>query len=346
MLLATTFDPAVLDSCSDEAYSACLADHFRGIISCHVLVGQNGTRIKSELQQRIEALPHCLQSRAMNLFPELRDRLIMLDFQDEDATLQQEYICAASRAAAMLANSIQEIDAGIVHKDTKAAAELEAEQNNASHNNKLFTLPEFRSNPIADREHQAVTPIAGLSLAQFQTKIIKPLVYWAKHVKLIDKQLGQAVADEGANLVSFQETVRLIYDTWHTGHFTSSGKPGRFELITVTEKRKSGHLVTAEGVANAMDPGERRILFRVKPPVRGNDLFKARHDRYISTNLDIAFGFSSGLDALGHGGKLGAGDIYLRHRPRNDEDDVIARWEAVEQHDDVFEWPKGLAKYA
>ncbi|MBU4199773.1 MAG: hypothetical protein KKG09_06365 [Verrucomicrobia bacterium] len=344
MLLATTLDPAVLDEkrCkAEEAYVGCLRDHFRGLIHCHVLIGQKGSNIKAEYQQRLDRLPEGIKNFGEMLIPELRDRFVIIDVPHDEAVLQDEFECEASRAAVTLA-SVPGIDAAIVHPDTKAAAEL-----HGMAVDKLFTLVAFRSSELADRELRAsgAITIGGKTGKEFMDEIVMPSIYWAKHVKMIDKQIGKAVSDQGKNLDSFKSTILLVYDTWQRGHFAKSGKPGRFELITVAANREDGRPVTAESVATAIDPGGRRISFRVKPLSRSRDLYQAQHDRYISTNLDICIGISSGLDVLGNDKTCGAGDAYLRYCPC-DENDVIARWEAVEQDDDVFEWPDSFSRYA
>lgn len=344
MLLATTFDPAVLDEkrCkSDEAYIGCLRDHFRSLIHCHVLIGMTGSHIKAEFRRRLEYLPENMRSMGENLLPELRDRFVQIDEPPDDYVEQQEYVCDASRAAVTLVNNVPGIDAAIVHEDTKAAAEM-----NGMAIDKLFTLGAFRSSTLADRERWArgAIPIGGMTDKEFRDKIIMPSVYWAKNVKLIDKQIGKAVADQGGNLESFQSTAWLVYDTWKCGHYANAGK-GLFELITVAAEREDGRPITAESVATAMDPEERRISFRVKPLARRSVLYQAQHDRYISTSLDVCIGISSGLDVVRRNRICGAGDAYLRYCP-NDENDVIARWEEVEPGDDVFNWPADFIKYA
>ena len=369
MLVASTIDPALFDP---NRYGALrggdaravretkrdvteLCEHLYDAGMGHILVDDTRSRVRNSMKTYRETHPEGIPQEiemAWNSIPECR--WVEIAVRDADFIRLSECIPhEGSRVALLLPGCDTRIDASIVAPETRDAAEG-AGVDLA----RVFDLMDYWRSPVHKRERDRRTaiPIGRRSKHYLLTEVLTPVLYWAKHVHLIDRYIGAASQEnDNAQRDTSREGKRRRYDwgplstfilevyrAWTAGFYKGQGK---FEVITCLaqddEGKKKAERLSPEEQRKSDDRrsdaatkqersmtnrlvtlGCKEVRVRVKSGSRGR---KAQHDRYIVTNQGIAVGFSSGLDTIGKD-LCDEGDIYLRPLKEDDPRDPVTQW--------------------
>jgi hypothetical protein len=336
MIVTSIHDPALFDHerlTNNRRDLNDLCERLDHALRCHLFV-RDGRHQNSLMWSQVTAafphLPARIQER-LSAIP--LERILHLP-RTEDARRDSvlDLVGGAGTAEAVCLVDRAGVDVMLAADDTVTALEL-----NELPTDKVATLESYSETEAYARELLSTggRPISDLTKVQVCDEILRPFLYWAKSVCLIDKMLSIAAfgakthnnptAQPTPNWQRFRETVRLIYSTWDQG---PNAPAGVFEIVTThtTNFVRNGQPVLgpdlAAEFAQRLGISRDRLKISLKSEV---DVRPISHDRYLRTNHGLTLGITKGFDVLDNTQQCGAADVYLRQPQANDIIDQLIR---------------------
>jgi len=334
MIVTSIHDPAIFAPerlTANGYYLGLLMERLRIAANCHLIAidetNSGGSIMMYAIQQAGSQNPTIgmLLSSVFKL-----ERCVRLPAETTRVAKIQELIKTAGSAQAVALAGCSGVDVCILDDETFTAAEMQA-INRA----KLTTLADYHKTEAYQRENLAFggKPVSDLTKEEFLQKIVRPVVFWADQVTIIDKMIGRAAfgADNHANTDGkpsnnwshFNTTLHEIFKLWDKG---PNSKGRRFRIITesVTNVMPNGCL--CQGPALAAELAGRLTIppGRVEVILKSADQVKSiNHDRYLLTNHGFVVGITKGFDLLQNDSKCGVSDVYLRQA--QSQNDILAQ---------------------
>jgi len=200
----------------------------------------------------------------------------------------------------------------------------------------VCSLEEYAFSRAALRERDQTCHLWGLSSKELASRVLKPLVMWAKSVTLIDPYIGRRLAGllDGTKpqreieeaRTRYQAFIRLLTGVWlHDGRALPWG--GYLTLCTefvqkmgdATRQRKLITDAVGECVVKEIGATCARSITVAVRLTRG-----VCHDRYLLPGKGIIAGFTHGFDIL-HDDVCAPCDVYLRRLGQDRKIEIVTR---------------------
>jgi len=200
----------------------------------------------------------------------------------------------------------------------------------------ICTLQEYGFSRAATLEREQACCVGGRPSAELASRIIRPLVMWAKKITLIDRYLGRRLAglpDDGfpswkadRACERYQAFLQLLAGTW-----SKEGKasPWCGQLVLCTEfcpslgdSKRQKELIMEAARECLADEAESAPPRRVEIGVQLKK--DVGHDRYLLPGWDLVVGFTHGFDIL-DGGVCMPCDVYVRRLGRDSRVEAVSK---------------------
>jgi len=321
MIVCSVHDPAVFDAALFEEnghYEAFMALHLDNVRVAHLLAcdsSPEGSAIWSEILTAQGTSPFLAAKLGACLNPQ---RIVYLPPHPTRPQKVRPWLNSDGSAQAVGLAANPGVDVLIAAQNTVDAMEEEGISVD-----KAFTTSSYHNSAAYDREQLSFggRSLCDLTKTEFLNEIIRPVVYWAREVTIVDKFITKAAFGEtgsGAsspNWPKFKQTVSEIFSAWKGGAHASDGT---FRVISSHTSYMIGDAL-AEELAKKLDLGCKDLHVMLKRP---QDVHDRGHDRYLVTDKDMYVGFTKGFDVLGENEACGASDAYLR-QPQAERDSVV-----------------------
>lgn len=334
MIVTSVHDPAIFAPerfTENRHYLGRIVERLRIVANCHLMATDATDKGGSVIFTALQQIACQNTTIGMYLNAVLRpERCIRLPIDPTRHAKIRDIITSAGSAEAVALAGHTGVDTCILDEETFTATEMAGVSRT-----KLTTLADYHTSKAFQQEILAFggKPVSDLTKEQFLQKIVRPVVYWAPQVIIIDKMIGKAAfgSDIKANTVGtpstnwpqFNSTLNDIFKIWDKG-VHSSGKRLRIITESVTNVMKDDQLVHAPELAIML---ARRLTIptdRVEIVLKNADAVKnIDHDRYLLTNHGFVIGISHGFDLLRSEDKCGVSDVYLRQA--QSKDDILAQ---------------------
>jgi hypothetical protein len=334
MIVTSIHDPALFTRehfVQHKHYMGRIIDRLRIVAQCHLIAidgTDNGSSSMFNAMYQLASQNPMIQSYLNAVLRQ--DRLVRVPPDAARLAKIREFIPTSGSAEAVALAGYPGVDACILDEDTFAAAQLgEIKQS------KLTTLADYHTSEAFGRENLVFggKPVSDLTKAEFLDKIIRPVVFWAEQVTIIDKMIGKAAfgAEKSGNTSGipstnwqhFKTTICEIFKLWDKG---ANSSRRRLRIITesVTNVMNDGVLAKGDWLAAELAcrlsiPNDRiQVILKNADTVKNID-----HDRYLLTNHSFVIGISRGFDVLKNDEKCAVSDVYLRQA--QSQNDILSQ---------------------
>lgn len=380
MILASVLDPDLFHpdhfdgTVTAQNYTAALIQHLSALRHCHVLLvdtpgsappptasvpTENDWRKYHHLPERSEMLSEIDRNLANRQVPEgvrrgwrvLRNlkRLLQYSGLGSSASVKTPTAPPLTRGSALaVAIGKEEPDASLL-LSPRTANQIGAA---LAPSDRIHSLCDYPGTTLFARQESYRR---GFNLVERKAgdvdDLLRPILRWASHVRIMDKQIGTAFA-QSTSWGRFKQAVQNFYNLWKPRDMNS----GTFYIITEVSSPSTDRprQSTSPHERPFRDERAKRIFedLELDPTtcrvvIKGTrTLFHNRHDRYLWTNTGIVVGFSSGFDFASpdDGTTSGPCDVYLR-----DEGDIntfICAWTRSDEADGIYPRPPADSRWA
>lgn len=330
MLVTTVHDPEVFaaDCMADHLYRALMCRHATDLVRCHVLIVDQGNSIGNAVRDKLAQFETPVFQRlsaALTGMSVIRRPVIQKTY---DAL--SDMVLPTTATALALSDS-QGIDATLVSPDGKVALGLALGDHLPDNLRTLSEYAETRSNqPEATGPHPD-----GMPQRRFVEAIVEPFVRWSSKLSVIDRYVGQArfgwnpAQPDSSNWPAFKRTIQCLYRTW--ADRCRAEKMAAFEIVTEPNPGDKWGAewqtnwcqdgvpgdcnLQARLIGESLELGSGSLVRLVRTRYRNDprrDLSKAKHDRFLVSNLGHVLCFPAGFDLIGPNGFLREFSVFLQ----------------------------------